>query len=1329
MSRFFAGITLVFIVFSLHSQSWRDDYIQSQQLYAKDNYDEALKLGQQALKKYQDENGGATNENYASILRLLSTISFSKEDYAGGLEFIQKEILIRSARKDTTYAGALANQAQFYKQLSRYENAIASLDECRSILLKYYSVNDLPVLEVQLELGIACCLHEDFGIASDWLLPALESCEKQNKYPSNSLEAFYYGGLSQTSLGKLNESIKLFQKALSLYESNKVDDQKEFSMLVFGLASAYNKKGMYAEAETNFIKAQTNYEKTEDKTAKDYFEILNGRSNNLRLLGRNKEAEELLSKVRAQSNDPLLLALMLSNSAASYQASKDYDKAESLYREGLSKYDLQNKNHLIGYCESMQNLATMYSEKGDQASALKCIIDAKEKLEKQSITNRKIYLSVLNKYGLILSKRSEWNEAIKNYRQSLNVSSSITPLPWGEKMTALNGLATVWQMQNLFAKADSVYRYILSQYESSKKSYDSYYLTSLNNFAASQQSQGQLLNARRLLREMISVTAALYNNKADVRYAKALENLSILNLKAGDLTIAKLELDSAFSIYDQTLGKESIEYANASINLGRYFQLKGDYVKAEPYLKNARDIIQRKEGKDNSDYAAALNALALLYQTLGNYKDAASFLSEEKSIVEKISGKLNADYSTCLQNLATLYQLDGKYNQAESLLKESMTIDKQLLGENNSQYAVSLQNLAALYQKSGRQKEAEPLLLKSLDITGKALGKEHPTYIVIVSNLASSYQDQGDFAKAENLWKQSVDLRKKVLGEQHPDYARSLFGLAGVYHAQHRLAEAKKFYEPVVTDYLKQIKEFFPSLSEKEKSAFYAKIKPVFDSYQDFCVDYLYTFPNQKDEMLKSLYNLQLSTKAILFNASNKIRARILASNDAALKNLYNEWIASKESIVRYYNSSSEERVKAQANLPALEAEANDLEKKLSSLSSDFKSQSDKEDISWDEVKQGLKEKEAAVEILRIKKRYVKDSVYYAGLIVKKSSTAPELIVWPLGKQLEGRRFKYHRNTIKFHYVDTLSHRIFWAPLQNRLAAISTAYISCDGVFNKVNFNSLYDPKNKHWVLDDLTITQLSSTREIVNHSTGQSAKPSAHLFGAADFNLGQPDQITSSAKRNASSFGFEGEEIPFLPATEKEIDGIGSILSGVQWEIHPYKKAEATEANLKKISNPRLIHIATHGFFLSDVEVSENDEEISNPLFRSGVLLAGASVDRKISKQEEDGVLTAYEAMNLNLDQTDLVVLSACETGLGEVRNGEGVYGLQRSFMVAGAKNVLMSLWQVDDKATQELMNTFYKFWTAGSDKHQAFREAQLKMKEQYPAPYFWGGFVMVGF
>jgi CHAT domain-containing protein len=176
------------------------------------------------------------------------------------------------------------------------------------------------------------------------------------------------------------------------------------------------------------------------------------------------------------------------------------------------------------------------------------------------------------------------------------------------------------------------------------------------------------------------------------------------------------------------------------------------------------------------------------------------------------------------------------------------------------------------------------------------------------------------------------------------------------------------------------------------------------------------------------------------------------------------------------------------------------------------------------------------------------------------------------------------------------------------------------------------------------------------------------------------------------------------------------------------------------------VLHIATHGYFQEDVAPTEghgatmlhSSEPVNlfgrvtggNPLLRSGLLFAGAG--RKHSFEDknriDDGILTAYEAMNLNLDSTELVVLSACETGLGEVKNGEGVYGLQRAFQVAGARTVMMSLWSVADKQTQELMRMFYEKWLSGEDKHQAFGEAQMELKAKYSAPYYWGAFVMVG-
>jgi CHAT domain-containing protein len=247
--------------------------------------------------------------------------------------------------------------------------------------------------------------------------------------------------------------------------------------------------------------------------------------------------------------------------------------------------------------------------------------------------------------------------------------------------------------------------------------------------------------------------------------------------------------------------------------------------------------------------------------------------------------------------------------------------------------------------------------------------------------------------------------------------------------------------------------------------------------------------------------------------------------------------------------------------------------------------------------------------------------------------------------------------------------------------------------------------------------------------------------YNNSDENILSTDQfvavnrtISDSVSRFLNSAG-----IADLPGTEKEVQQIGSILLKKNIKVNTHLRHEASEKVLKRIDNPYILHIATHGFFMKDEIVIQQagSSEIlggkTHPLMRSGLLLAGVkkslntqSADKDI--QNEDGVFTAYEAMNLNLSTTELVVLSACETGLGEIKNGEGIYGLQRAFEIAGAKSVLMSLWTVDDAATQELMTLFYQRWTETNNKHDAFSYAQKSVKEKYKSPYYWAAFVMVG-
>lgn len=293
-------------------------------------------------------------------------------------------------------------------------------------------------------------------------------------------------------------------------------------------------------------------------------------------------------------------------------------------------------------------------------------------------------------------------------------------------------------------------------------------------------------------------------------------------------------------------------------------------------------------------------------------------------------------------------------------------------------------------------------------------------------------------------------------------------------------------------------------------------------------------------------------------------------------------------------------------------------------------------------------------------------------------------------------------------------------------------YVSCDGILNKVSLNGLYDRMSRSYVIDKYDLQMLGNTAELVRPNTlATSAVREAAVFGYPDFNLnGHRDAEMGSARTSGAL--LNGMRIPDLPATQAEVQLVSKLLSGSDWKVSGFADGQASEENLKKLASPAVLHIATHGFFQPDSPMEEQLESVgkedvfSNPLFRSGLLLAGAGASSE--GRTEDGLLTAYEAMNLDLSRTSMVCLSACETGLGEVMNGEGVYGLQRAFQVAGAQSLLMSLWQVDDEATQELMTTFYQGWVGGLSKNDAFRKAQKQVRDKYGNPYFWAAFVLLG-
>ena len=268
-----------------------------------------------------------------------------------------------------------------------------------------------------------------------------------------------------------------------------------------------------------------------------------------------------------------------------------------------------------------------------------------------------------------------------------------------------------------------------------------------------------------------------------------------------------------------------------------------------------------------------------------------------------------------------------------------------------------------------------------------------------------------------------------------------------------------------------------------------------------------------------------------------------------------------------------------------------------------------------------------------------------------------------------------------------------------------------DGIYNQINVNTLKAPDGPY-LIQSMDIRVIGNPTDLLTENRG--------IQGNRAFLIGFPD--------------YGSNEIPPLPGTRIEIERVEASLASTH-DVKKKMAKEASESTLKKIENPKILHIATHGFFLEDLESGGSvfgvDIEYArnNPLLRAGIMLSGASAAATYSFGDEDnGILTAYESMNLNLNQTNLVVLSACETGKGDTKAGEGVYGLQRAFQVAGAENLLMSLWKVDDEATQKLMTSFYGIWTKTGDQPSvSFRQAQLSLMKTHDHPYYWGAFVML--
>jgi CHAT domain-containing protein len=744
-------------------------------------------------------------------------------------------------------------------------------------------------------------------------------------------------------------------------------------------------------------------------------------------------------------------------------------------------------------------------------------------------------------------------------------------------------------------------------------------------------------------------------------------------------------------------------------------------------FREAQGVFQRRCGRASAALGLSLARLGAMYRDMGGRgHQAETTLVEAKEILEPYRSRHPLAYAMCLVDLAGVYCSSRKYDIAESLLDEAEALFRRVHGPGHYEYGAYLSSRAALYASARRVDDAEALYLQARDVIRATRGPDHPDYARALNNLVRLYVGIGRMDSVASLVREASDILERDLERTGAQ------------------------------------------MNESQQEQYLEMVRSEFELYQSCFLAMAHRDP----AVLGEMFDHRLALKGRLFVSARALRRRIEMSG-SALEGRFEEWLREQEKQNAARGMTAEQRDSAGYDLERIAARSGELERDLRRRSEVFARAVRRAAVTWRDVRDSLRPGEAAVEIVRFRifDGVWTDSVCYAALIVDRNTDDhPRMVLLPGGNALEQRGWILYREGIRqwIQGSDQLAdaYALFWKDIDEALGRDTIVFFSPDGVFNQINVETLVAGDGRY-VGERRRIRLLSSTRVLATRmetpapravSTAYLAALPDYWMSADDRRLQSRGKLSLHARAGESGAAADG---PLAQAGDdaaramncqplihsgREVRAIDSILLARGWETTVDTTIDALEENVKAVQQPRVLHLSTHGFFLEDADGQgagrpspaadawELQRRAGDPLMRSGLLFAGACESIRQGRRMpgvDDGILYADEAQALNLEGTQLVVLSACETGLGVVKAGEGVYGLQRSLQLAGARAVLMSLWSVNDAATSLLMRKFYGYWLAGAAMPDALRKARDDVRRtgtgDFASPYYWGAFVLM--
>lgn len=1199
----------------------------------------------------------------------------------------QRSLKIREAKfskNDPAIAWGLNGMAGYYMALGQPEKAEPLYQQAHRVFEAKYAKDHPEVAGALVNLGNVSRDLLQYEKAETFYRRALAARESRNGKDhvlvADMLDTL---GTLYRHMGENAKAELAYQRCLQIREKKLTKDDRKVAEPLYGLGQVYIGLGQYAKAES-FLQRSLRIYESEREPHRNIVHTLHALAYADQRMGQYAKAEPLFQRslqireAKFSADDPMI-AWGLTGLAGYYMAVGQFAKAEPLYQRAHRIMEAKHGKDHPDVAGTLGSLAYVSRELADYEKAESYYLRALAIREAKHGKDSALVAYVLHSLGYLYRLMGQTAKAEAAHERCLQIREAKLAKDDPNIAEALHSLAQVYTAQGQYAKAEQFFKRALQTYEA----------------------------------------------RSDVH----------------------------------------LDIVHTLVAFGYLYQKMGQYAKAEPMFQRSLQIREAKFGPDDPTVAWGLNGLGHYYMAVGQTAKAEANFQRGYQLLEKRFGKNHPEVAHSLSNLAILYHNTKEYAKAEPLWQRCLEIRLARLGKDHPDVAGALSSLGGEYISLGQFDKASPLLQRALEIREARFGKTHPDVAAVLQGQANIAWAKNDADQAISLLQQTVEIYQARFGKDHPRTCHAVTRLASFLSQSGRSGQAFRTMDRSLRSLRVHTAQVLPILPESEQLAFME-----IDFARDFRTAVSMALgPTVSEENRLRSADWILNGKSIMHEAlvERVLLARDNQSADAkrALKEL--DAVRAELSRRNLQGPGDADEASFRKEILALGKKEKALEAKLAAGSL---TQRRDPWIDIDVVKQKLPKNAIYVDFLRVAPYDLADRVnqerktlppIYAAWISTRDDDTAIVNLGPADKidaAVRDARAELQKavdrikkdgepaaEKVARKKLAAVS-KLVLEPLLPRLQRYDNWVLGPDGNLWLTPWACLPLDKEKY-VVEKHAIRCVTSGRDLVLNALQLDFKPSAPaIFADPDFDLapplsGKPKKAdgNNSGSRTLRDFGtvkrllgaaYEAEAI--TPALTK--------LAGVA--PRRFQDEAATVAAFQKLKNPRILVMSTHGYFKPDQDVprpgrtADNEQPtfipgMENPLLRSGLLLAGCNQG---AKGQQTGVLTGLEIVGTDLRGTELVVLSACETGLGDVRNGEGVAGLRQSFQLAGAQAVVASLWSISDRETAFLMKSFFENISAAKPPVDALREAQLHILRQRrdrqgaAHPFYWAAFTVTG-